>query len=156
MLSTQENELISQVGPGTPGGNLMRAYWLPMATSDELVADGPQVRVRILGENLIAFRTTSGKIGLVDQSCPHRGTSLFFGRNEEDGIRCAYHGWKYDVTGTCLETPAEPVENNFKDKIHLTAYPCVERVDENCNASGWRLTDAQHAASTCTRPRSST
>ena len=127
MLSTHENALISQVGPGTPGGSLMRAYWLPMATSDELVADGPQVRVRILGENLIAFRTTSGKIGLVDQSCPHRGTSLFFGRNEEDGIRCAYHGWKYDVTGTCLETPAEPVENNFKDKIHLTAYPCVER-----------------------------
>jgi phthalate 4,5-dioxygenase oxygenase subunit len=124
MLSTQENEQISQVGPGTPVGKLMREYWLPMATSDELVADGDPVRVRLLGENLIAFRTTSGRVGLVDQFCPHRGTSLFFGRNEEEGIRCAYHGWKYDVSGECLEMPAEPVENKFKDKITLTAYPC--------------------------------
>jgi phenylpropionate dioxygenase-like ring-hydroxylating dioxygenase large terminal subunit len=127
MLSTQENEQISQVGPGTPAGKLMREYWLPMATSDELVADGDPVRVRLLGENLIAFRTTSGRVGLVDQFCPHRGTSLFFGRNEEEGIRCTYHGWKYDVSGECLEMPAEPVENKFKDKITLTAYPCVDR-----------------------------
>lgn len=127
MLSTQENQLISQVGPGTPMGNLMREYWLPMATSNELIADGAPVRVRLLGENLIAFRTTSGKVGLVDNFCPHRGTSLFYGRNEEEGLRCAYHGWKFDITGECLEMPAEPVENNFKDKIALTAYPCIDR-----------------------------
>ena len=127
MLSTQENELISKVGPGTPMGNLMREYWLPVATSAELVADAAPIRVRLLGENLVAFRTTSGKVGLVDHVCPHRGTSLFFGRNEEQGIRCSYHGWKFDVNGECLEMPAEPVENTFKDKVTLTAYPCVDR-----------------------------
>ena len=127
MLSTRENELITHVGPGTPTGNLMRQYWLPIATSDELIADGPPIRVRVLGENLIAFRTTSGRAGLVEHNCPHRGTSLFFARNEEEGIRCIYHGWKFDVTGACIDQPVEPEENNYKSKVRLTAYPCEDR-----------------------------
>jgi phenylpropionate dioxygenase-like ring-hydroxylating dioxygenase large terminal subunit len=127
MLSVEENSLISQVGSGTPMGNLIRQYWLPVATSEELQIDGSPLRVRLLGENLVAFRTTSGKIGLVDHVCPHRGTSLFFGRNEEEGIRCAYHGWKFDITGVCIDQPGEPEENNFKSKVSVAAYPCEER-----------------------------
>jgi nitrite reductase/ring-hydroxylating ferredoxin subunit len=91
--------------------------------------DGAPVRVRLLGENLIAFRTTSGKIGLIQNHCPHRGASLFFGRNEEEGLRCVYHGWKYDCEGACVDMPNEPAESNFKSKIRATAYPCVERND---------------------------
>jgi phenylpropionate dioxygenase-like ring-hydroxylating dioxygenase large terminal subunit len=127
MLSPQENELITKIGPGTPMGNLMRQYWLPAATSADLEADGTPVRVRLLGEDLVAFRATSGKVGLFDHVCPHRGTSLFFGRNEEDGLRCIYHGWKFDVTGACIDMPGEPEENNFMGKVSATAYPCQER-----------------------------
>jgi phenylpropionate dioxygenase-like ring-hydroxylating dioxygenase large terminal subunit len=108
-------------------GNLMRQYWLPCVTSDDLEADGPPLRVRLLGENLIAFRTTSGPVGLITDVCPHRCASLFFGRNEEDGLRCVYHGWKFDVTGACVDMPGEPEEANFKDRVTATAYPCVER-----------------------------
>jgi nitrite reductase/ring-hydroxylating ferredoxin subunit len=109
-------------------GNVMRQYWVPALRSSELPApDCPPVRVRLLGENLIAFRTTAGKPGLVQNACPHRGASLFFGRNEEDGLRCVYHGWKFDVTGQCIDMPSEPAESNFKAKIRATAYPCVER-----------------------------
>src|SRR5207247_706491 len=109
-------------------GNLMRQYWLPAVRSDELPGpDCPPVRIRLLGENLIAFRTTSGKVGLMQNACPHRGASLFFGRNEEDGLRCVYHGWKFDVTGQCVDMPSEPAESNFKTKIKAKSYPCVER-----------------------------
>src|SRR5205085_8982049 len=87
----------------------------------------PPLKVRLLGENLIAFRTTSGAVGLVSNACPHRGASLFFGRNEEEGLRCVYHGWKFDVIGQCVDMPSEPAESNFKSKIKATAYPCVER-----------------------------
>ena len=98
MLSKADNEYLCRVGPGTPMGNLMRQYWLPAVRSDELPApDCPPLRVRLLGEDLIAFRTTSGQVGLIQNTCPHRGASLFFGRNEEDGLRCVYHGWKFDV-----------------------------------------------------------
>ena len=127
MLSTEENKLITEVGPGTLMGTLMRQYWLPVATSDELEHQGPPLRVRLLSENLIAFRTASGKIGLVDHVCPHRGTSLFFGRNEDEGFRCVYHGWKFDLNGSCIEQPGEPEENNFRAKISLRSYPCLER-----------------------------
>src|SRR5712692_1425329 len=128
MLSKQENELLCRVGPGTPMGNFMREYWIPALLPRELSApDCPPVRLRLLGENLIAFRVTSGKVGIVTNSCPHRGASLFFGRNEEEGLRCVYHGWKYDVTGQCVDMPSEPAESNFKTKIRATAYPCVER-----------------------------
>src|SRR6185295_12697712 len=89
--------------------------------------DSPPVRIRLLGENLIAFRDTHGRVGLLGDHCAHRGASLFFGRNEEDGLRCVYHGWKYDVAGRCVDMPSEPPESNFKDRVHVTAYPCIER-----------------------------
>jgi phthalate 4,5-dioxygenase len=128
MLSGEDNELLCRIGPGTPMGNLLRLYWIPALISSELpAADGPPIRVRLLGENLIAFRVTSGTVGLIQNHCPHRGASLFFGRNEEEGLRCVYHGWKYNVTGQCVDMPSEPEESNFKAKIRARAYPCVER-----------------------------
>ncbi|PYN41532.1 MAG: hypothetical protein DME00_31580, partial [Candidatus Rokuibacteriota bacterium] len=130
MLSREDNELLCKVGPGTPTGALLRQYWIPALMSSELPErDGAPVRVRLLGENLIAFRVTSGKIGLIQNHCPHRGASLFFGRNEEEGLRCVYHGWKYSCEGHCVDMPSEPEESNFKSKIRATAYPCVERND---------------------------
>src|SRR5437773_9946405 len=128
MLGTEDNELLCRVGPGTPMGNLMRQYWMPAVRSDELpTPDCPPVRIRLLGENLIAFRATSGALGLIQNACPHRGASLFFGRNEEEGLRCVYHGWKFDCSGQCVDMPSEPAESNFKTKIKATAYACHER-----------------------------
>jgi len=130
MLSKEDNELLCRVGSGTPVGAMLRQYWVPALMSSELPErDGAPVRVRLMGENLIAFRVTSGKIGLIQNHCPHRGASLFFGRNEEEGLRCVYHGWKYSCEGHCVDMPSEPEESNFKSKIHATAYPCVERND---------------------------
>jgi phthalate 4,5-dioxygenase len=128
MLSREHNELLCRVGPGTPMGELMRQYWIPAARSDELpTPNGRPLRVRLLGEDLIAFRVTSGKVGLVANNCPHRGASLFYGRNEEEGLRCVYHGWKFDVTGACVDMPSEPPECRFKHKVRAVAYPCTER-----------------------------
>src|SRR5207248_11740630 len=128
MLSTEDNEILCRVGPGTPMGTLMRHYWIPGALASDLPeADGAPMRLRLLGENLIAFRVTSGQIGVIQNNCPHRGASLFFGRNEEEGLRCVYHGWKFDVSGQCVDMPSEPTESNFKSKIKATAYPCQER-----------------------------
>jgi phenylpropionate dioxygenase-like ring-hydroxylating dioxygenase large terminal subunit len=127
MLTAEENELVTRTGPGTPMGEVMRRYWMPAALSSELAEpDGAPVRVKLLGERLVAFRDSSGKVGLVDEFCAHRRASLFLGRNEENGIRCVYHGWKYDVNGTCLETPTEPAGSNFKDKIRIKSYPALE------------------------------
>jgi phenylpropionate dioxygenase-like ring-hydroxylating dioxygenase large terminal subunit len=109
-------------------GDLMRQYWIPAFMPGELPEpDGAPLRLRLLGENLIAFRSTSGKIGLLAHACPHRGASLFYGRNEAEGIRCVYHGWKFDVEGRCVDMPSEPAESNFKDKVRARAYPCRER-----------------------------
>ena len=128
MLTAKDNEYISRVGPGTPMGNLLREYWLPALQCKEVEGpDSPPLRFRLLNENLIAFRTTSGTVGVIQNACPHRGASLFFGRNEEEGLRCVYHGWKFDVTGQCVDMPSEPAESNFKAKIKARAYPCVER-----------------------------
>jgi phthalate 4,5-dioxygenase oxygenase subunit len=128
MLSKQDNELLCRIGPGTPMGDLMRQYWIPAFMSSELeIPDGPPLRLRLLGEDLIAFRATSGEIGLIQNACPHRGASLFFGRNEEDGLRCVYHGWKFDVAGACVDMPSEPAESNFKTKVRARAYPTRER-----------------------------
>jgi len=128
MLSLQDNIDLCRVGPGSVMGNFMRQYWTPAVRSDELPGpDCPPVRIRLLGENLIAFRATSGKVGLIQNACPHRGASLFFGRNEEEGLRCVYHGWKFDVSGQCTDMPSEPAESNFRTKIKATAYPCHER-----------------------------
>src|SRR6188472_3229517 len=128
MLSKEDNELLTRTGAGTPMGELMRQYWIPALVSSELPEpDGAPLRVRLLGEDLIAFRATSGGVGLVAESCPHRTASLFFGRNEEEGIRCAYHGWKFDVRGRCVEMPNETPQCQFADKVRLRAYPCLER-----------------------------
>jgi len=128
MLSKEDNELITRVGPGTPMGNLMREYWVPAMLSSEVPSpDSDPVRVLLLGEKLIAFRDTNGQVGLIQNHCPHRGASLFFGRNEEAGIRCVYHGWKFTVDGTCVDMPNEPAESDFKQKVKAVAYPCHER-----------------------------
>jgi phenylpropionate dioxygenase-like ring-hydroxylating dioxygenase large terminal subunit len=127
MLKTEVNELLTQIGPGTAAGDLFRQYWLPTLLAEELPEnDCPQVRVKILSERLIAFRDSEGRYGLMDEFCAHRGVSLWFGRVEEGGLRCAYHGWKYDVTGQCLEVPSEPENSNFCSKVKLTAYPLVK------------------------------
>ena len=128
MLSVEDNELISRVGPETPMGQLMRCYWVPALMSSELASpDAAPMRLRLLGENLIAFRVTSGAVGIVADACPHRGASLFFGRNEADGLRCVYHGWKFDHHGVCVDMPSEPAESNFKNKVRAASYPCIER-----------------------------
>lgn len=128
MLSKEDNELITRTGPGTPMGNVFREYWLPAMLSRELPSpDCDPVRVMLLGEKLIAFRDSDGKVGLLQNHCPHRGASLFFGRNEEAGLRCVYHGWKFAADGTCVDMPNEPAESDFKSKVKAGAYPCVER-----------------------------
>ena len=128
MLKREENELVTRVGPGTPMGNTLRRYWMPALLSSELAQpDSDPIRLRMLGEELIAFRDTNGAIGLIANNCPHRGASLFFGRNEEAGIRCVYHGWKFDVSGQCVDMPNEPAESDFKQKVRALAYPTAEK-----------------------------
>jgi phthalate 4,5-dioxygenase oxygenase subunit len=128
MLKQEENELICRVGPGTPMGNFMREYWVPAMLASEIpTADSDPLRVMLLGEQLIGFRDTNGKVGLVANNCPHRGASLFFGRNEEAGLRCVYHGWKFDVNGNCIDMPNEPAESDFRSKVKAVSYPCHER-----------------------------
>jgi len=127
MLSREDNERLVRVGPGTVMGNLMRLYWIPFLLSADLVADGRPKRVRLLNEDLVAFRDSEGKVGLIDNACLHRGAPLMFGRNEECGLRCVYHGWKYDIEGRVVETPAEPARSRFKESVRIKAYPCRER-----------------------------
>jgi phenylpropionate dioxygenase-like ring-hydroxylating dioxygenase large terminal subunit len=127
MLSQQDNERLTRVGPGTPMGNLFRRYWIPALLSEELLeADGPPVRVRLLGEDLVAFRDTEGVVGIVAAYCPHRRAPMFFGRNEECGLRCVYHGWKFDRNGACVDMPSEPPDSLFKTKVTIDAYPTWE------------------------------
>ena len=124
MLTREENETLTRVGRGTPGGELLRRYWMPVACAGELTEEKPIKAFRLLGENLVVYRDKSGRYGVVAEQCPHRKASLAFGRVDEEGIRCPYHGWKFDCTGKCLEQPAEPESGGFKDKIKHTAYPC--------------------------------
>src|SRR6266446_5638089 len=127
MTSQSENELLTRVGPGTAMGTLMRQYWLPACLSSELVADGDPLRLMLLGERLIAFRDSSGRVGVLDHRCPHRCASLFFGRNEAGGLRCVYHGWKFDTVGNCLEMPNLPADQSFRHKVKAKAYAVAER-----------------------------
>jgi phenylpropionate dioxygenase-like ring-hydroxylating dioxygenase large terminal subunit len=127
VLSAAENERITRVGAGTPMGELQRCYWLPFALSSELPEpDGAPIRVRLLGEDLVAFRATGGAVGLVDAFCPHRRAPMFFGRNEDDGLRCVYHGWKFDRAGACVDMPSEPPDSLFKSKVTIANYPTWE------------------------------
>src|SRR5687767_15372162 len=130
MLGAADNQLMCRVGPDTPMGKFMREYWIPALMPEEVpVPDGPPVRLRLLNENLIAFRNTSGQVGIIQNHCHHRGASLFFGRNEEDGLRCVYHGWKFDVEGNCVDQPNAPEGETFKKKINIISYSCVEAGD---------------------------
>ncbi|MGH7035394.1 MAG: Rieske 2Fe-2S domain-containing protein, partial [Stellaceae bacterium] len=127
MTTARENDILTRVGPGTPMGALMRQYWIPIAGSHEVKADGDPVRIMALGEPLIAFRDTAGRLGVLDHRCAHRCASLFFGRNEKNGIRCVYHGWKFDVDGNCLDTPNVPPHHESKHKVKAKAYQAIER-----------------------------
>src|SRR5919198_814055 len=128
MLSAEDNAALCQVGRGTVMGDMLRQYWLPALLSSELPSpDCDPVRVLLLGEQLVAFRDTTGAVGLLAHNCPHRGASLFFGRNEDNGLRCVYHGWKFATDGTCVDMPSEPAESNFKNKVRTVAYPTEER-----------------------------
>jgi phenylpropionate dioxygenase-like ring-hydroxylating dioxygenase large terminal subunit len=127
MLSAEQNDLITRTGPGMPAGVLMRRYWQPAALVDELAGNRPVKPVRLLGENLVLFRDEQGRYGLIERACPHRGTDLAFGRLEDGGLRCAFHGWLFDVTGKCLETPAEPDGSPLAANIRQKAYPVVEK-----------------------------
>jgi 5,5'-dehydrodivanillate O-demethylase oxygenase subunit len=124
-MDARENETLTRVGPGTPAGETLRKYWLPVGFSHETKPDFPKL-VRWLGEDLILFRDENGRVGLVEPTCPHRGTSLEYGWIEGGGLRCCYHGWVFDVGGRCLEQPGEPPGSTFKDKIRLKAYPVRE------------------------------
>jgi nitrite reductase/ring-hydroxylating ferredoxin subunit len=127
-MRAEQNEFLTRTGPGTPMGELFRSYWLPALLAAELpAADCPPVRVKLLSEPLIAFRDSQDRLGLIDEFCAHRGVSLWFGRNEEGGLRCAYHGWKYDVSGQCVEIPSEPDNPQLCRRMKLKSYPLVER-----------------------------
>jgi nitrite reductase/ring-hydroxylating ferredoxin subunit len=134
MLSKEENELLTRVGPGTPMGELMRRYWVPAVFSHQIAEpDSPPVRARLLGEDLVVFRDSEGRVGLLDERCPHRTASMFYGRNEECGLRCVYHGIKFDVDGKCTDVPCLPPGSSdtqiesIKKQMQIKAYPCEER-----------------------------
>lgn len=126
MLSSTDNVLVTQTRRGTPMGALFRRYWLPALLSDELIADNAPVRFKLLSEDLVAFRDTNGEVGILSEYCPHRGVSLSLARNEENGLRCIYHGWKFDHSGACVDLPTEPASSDFKSKVRAGAYPTRE------------------------------
>jgi len=126
MLSREDNELVTRTGPGTPAGALLRRFWQPAALVEELSPRRPVKAVRLLGEDLVLFRDEQGRLGLIGRRCPHRGTDLAFGRLEDGGLRCVYHGWLFDVAGRCREQPAEPEGSRFHEKVRHVAYPCRE------------------------------
>ena len=126
MLSKEENELLTRVRPGTPAGEMLRRYWWPVGFTEHVKEKGRPVRTRLLGEDLVLFRDGNGRLGLLGLHCSHRGTSLEFGRVDDRGIRCCYHGWLYDVRGRCLEQPAEPEDSRFKDRVQHPAYQAEE------------------------------
>jgi len=128
VMTREQSEQLTCTGPGTLMGDLLRRYWIPALLAEEVAEpDGPPVRVRLLSEHLVAFRDTEGRIGLIEEFCAHRGVSLWFGRNEECGLRCAYHGWKYDVNGQCVDLPSEAESTGMRNRIKLKSYPSIER-----------------------------
>src|SRR5262249_16374331 len=127
MTTAIDSAELTRVGPGTVMGQLMREYWIPALMGSEVTRGGPPMRLMLLGEKLIAFRDSAGRVGVMDHRCPHRCASLFLGRNEEGGIRCIYHGWKFDVSGECLDMPNVPPHQDFKHKVKAKAYPTIER-----------------------------
>ena len=140
-MKEQDSVDLTRVGPGTVMGEFMRQYWMPAALSSEVQSDGDPVRLMIMGEKLVAFRDSEGRVGILDHRCPHRCASLFMGRNEESGLRCVYHGWKFDVNGRCLDMPNAPPNRDFKEKVHAKAYRTAER-----NGLVWIYMGAQQDA----------
>src|SRR6266508_1238615 len=126
MISREESEMLTRVGPATPMGELLRCYWQPIVLSEELPPGGPPKPLKILGEDLVLFRDDQGRPGLLGLHCSHRGTDLSYGRVEDGGLRCIYHGWLYDIAGQCLEQPGEPAGSTFHERIRQPAYPCRE------------------------------
>ena len=127
MLTAEENDLLCRVEGDAPMGQIMRRHWIPACLSEEVAeADGAPVKIRLLGEDLVVFRDSEGRLGVLDEYCPHRRASLAFGRNEECGLRCLYHGWKMDVEGNVLEMASEPPESGFAQKVKMKAYPARE------------------------------
>ncbi|HEY6720910.1 MAG TPA: Rieske 2Fe-2S domain-containing protein, partial [Burkholderiales bacterium] len=130
MLTQEQNEQLTRTDRGSLMGDLFRRYWIPALHSWEIAEpDGAPVRVQIMGEKLVAFRDSKGRIGVIDEFCAHRSVSLWFGRNEDCGLRCPYHGWKYDITGQCVDLPSEPEESGMRKGIKLKSYPAVEKGD---------------------------
>jgi phthalate 4,5-dioxygenase len=130
MLSQADNEFLTRSGMGTPMGELLRRFWMPALLSAELPErDGPPKKIKIMGEDLLAFRASDGRVGIVEPHCPHRGANLYFGRNEQCGLRCAFHGWKFDIEGNCVDLPTSPPESDYKSTIRLLAYPTREWAD---------------------------
>jgi phenylpropionate dioxygenase-like ring-hydroxylating dioxygenase large terminal subunit len=124
MLTPEKNHLLTQCGPQAPMGRFMRSFWIPAMTADQVpAADEAPVRLTLLSERLVVFRDTQGRVGVMEENCPHRGASLFFGRNEEGGLRCVYHGWKFDVNGQCLHMPTEPANSRMCQIVKARAYP---------------------------------
>ena len=133
-MKAEQNELITRIGPGTPCGAVLRSYWQPVALVDEFdpaldprMAQRPVKVLRILGQDLVLFKDARGQWGLLDRDCPHRGADLSFGRNEGDGLRCPFHGWKFDTAGRCLDTPAEPTGSKLCERVRQRSYPVLER-----------------------------
>src|SRR4051812_19387458 len=127
MISAEQNELMTRSGPGTPGGRLLRNYWQPVALVDELEGKRPVKALKVLDQDLVLFRDESGRYGLLDRDCPHRGADLSYGRIEDGGLRCAFHGWLFNVSGQCLQTPAEPEGSKLAQRIRQRSYPVVEK-----------------------------
>jgi 5,5'-dehydrodivanillate O-demethylase len=123
MLTKEQNERLTKVGPGTPGGELLRRYWQPLCPAAELTDKKPRKRIRILGEDVVVFRMADGSYSCIEEFCKHRRASLYYGFLEEDGIRCCYHGWKYDFSGQCVDQPFQPAESRMKDSVRIKAYP---------------------------------
>ena len=136
MPTAEENELLTRTPPGTPGGELLRRYWQPVALSEELPAGGAPLALKVMDEELVLFRSEDGRPGLLGLHCSHRGADLSYGRLEDGGIRCIYHGWLYDRSGRCLEQPGEPAGSTFHERIRQRAYPCQRseerRVGKEC------------------------
>src|SRR5215467_10562141 len=126
MIRADRGAQLTRIGPGTLMGGLMRQYWVPAALSSELLPDGTPLRLMLLGEKLVAFRDSSGRVGVLDHRCPHRCASLFLGRNEGNGLRCIYHGWKFETDGRCVDMPNMPPDQDFKHKVNARAYRAVE------------------------------
>ena len=127
MLSREQNDLLTQTGPGTPGGNLLRSYWQPIATEDEMPPGGEPMPIRIMSEDLVLFRDPEERLGLIGLHCPHRGTDLSYGRVEDGGLRCLYHGWAFDIHGNCIDQPAEPEDKKYCHKVRHTSYPVQQK-----------------------------